>query len=283
MNIALPALFLFMLVLPGIILRSTYYATEKTDLSHQPFTTEGSISLIIAIIFHLAWIPISKYVWKPVNIEYALSILSFSSDKITPEVIRNISENIYPISAYFGSIFIASWALGLSGQKLVREFGLDTDKRFSSIFRFDTPWYYLFKGLIKDTETPPINEGQNKDSKYIKDDYDFIQISCTIARPDHTYIYIGALVDFYFKDNGELDRIILQSVSRRKMIDDKQAENITNLKQPPFYEVIGYAMVIKYDDISSMNVIFKKITQEQYQAPPKHAAPIPATPSTTKK
>jgi len=262
MNIAFPALFLFILILPGIICRRAYYATEKTILSHQPFTVEGAISIVLAIPLHLLWILITEIVSRvftidlSVNILHVFSLVSFASENFTEKALVNASSNIYPISIYFISLYIFSWVTGTGIRYYVQKRQLDINGPLSTIFKFDTPWYYLFKGVV--TKKNVNSNGKTK-REFLSGSDRYIQVTCAVTRPDHTYLYVGALDKFYFKRDGSLDRIVLAAASRRKIEDDDAAKDQANLSLPPFYLIEGHALVLKYDDISSLNINSKKI------------------------
>ena len=77
--------------------------------------------------------------------------------------------------------------------------------RFSSIFRFhDAPWYYLLTGADFSEDEKP----------------DLIMISAIVEVAKDAVLYVGILDNFFFDADGNLDRLILQSVARRPLSAD---------------------------------------------------------------
>ena len=83
-----------------------------------------------------------------------------------------------------------------------------------------------------------------------------------------SYIYYGTLDAFYFNDEGQLDRLILIGVARRKLNADYQTQgseivldNNTqeqsekeSLPGPRFYDIEGDRFIIKYEEIKNINI-----------------------------
>lgn len=259
MNIALPVLVIFILILPGIICRSSYYITEKTVLSHRPFTVEGSISLIVAAVLHLLWITIANNLGYDVKFQYVFALVSNAPGELTKEAINNVSEYKAEIAVYFFTLFASSWGMGAAANRLVKRLDLDIKGPLSTIFKFDTPWYYTFKGLVEESEE---KDGKLVVTKgYLADSFTFIQVTCSIVRPDDTYLYVGVLENFYFKRDGSLDRIVLAIPSRRKLTDDARAKSQADRTKEPFFVIHCKFLIVKYDDVSSLSIDFIKYSE----------------------
>lgn len=249
MNIAFPALFLFILVLPGFICRASYFATEKTDLNTQPFSVDGTLSFIIALCLHFIWMHLAEIWGYPINLNHVFSLLSHSSENAVSVAFSNIAPNIYPISVYFISLYVGSWGIGVLTQYGVRWLELDAKLPF---FKFDIPWYYQFRRVVLDVE--------DETGKVIKKVVStvgpkrFVMLTCAVTLSDETYLYIGVLEDFFFKKDGTLDRVVLNAASRRKISDDESALEAVDTNSPPFHPIQGDKIIIKYDDISSLNI-----------------------------
>ncbi|MES9853832.1 MAG: hypothetical protein ABW170_18600 [Candidatus Thiodiazotropha sp. L084R] len=133
---------------------------------------------------------------------------------------------------YLMTIYICSYLLGLVAQKLVIKYKLDRHYLLSEFFRFDTPWFYLFKGFNE--------EG---------DEADFVKLAVTVQQVDATFLYYGIIEDFFLTDSGNLDRIVLSSVVRRKLTADdailiEENQNPTT-ETTRFYEISGDRIVLK--------------------------------------
>jgi hypothetical protein len=71
------------------------------------------------------------------------------------------------------------------------------------------------------------------------------------------------LEDFYLTDSGNLDRIIFSSVVRRQLIADETLTegDETESETLRFYEISGDRLVFKYHDITSLNIEYYKIIE----------------------
>jgi hypothetical protein len=248
-NVAFPALLTFLLILPGFIFRGAFTRSERTQLDNRPFTSETVKSLILAILLHALWLQLSK-LFTPITIDYQVFLTLFTAARgdLLELAINRSAAHMPAFISYLLSIYISSYLLGLVAQKLVINLKLDRHPLLSDFFRFDTPWFYLFKGFN--------DEGEGAD---------FVKLAVTVQQVEATYLYYGILEDFYLTDSGNLDRIILSSVVRRQLISD---ETLTDMDESPqeskairFYEISGDRLVFKYHDITSLNIEYYKIIE----------------------
>jgi hypothetical protein len=248
-NIAFPALLTFLLILPGYIFRGAFTRSERTQLDNRPFTSETVKSLIISIFLHSFWIQLAKLI-APISIDYHVFLTLFTAARgDLLELAINKSANYIPaFIIYLMTIYIFSYLLGLSAQKMVIKYKLDRHQILSELFRFDTPWFYLLKGYN--------DEG---------DEADFVKLAVTVQQVEATYLYYGILEDFFLTESGNLDRIVLSSVVRRQLtaddailIDDKASRSVEDAR---FYEISGDRLVLKYNDITSLNIEYYKIIE----------------------
>jgi hypothetical protein len=246
-NVAFPALLTFLLILPGFIFRSAFTRSEKTQLDSRPYTSETVKSLILATILHTIWIN-AAHIISSATIDYHafLSLLTFSRGEPLENAVRQASTEIPFIVKYFLSIYVGSYLLGTLAQKSVIKYKLDRHPILSDLSRFDTPWFYLFKGFNDDA-----------------DGADFVKLAVTLPHVGSTYLYYGILEDFFLTDDGQLERIVLSSVVRRKLEaddlitgnDQERSSDITHR----FYEILGDRLILKYTDITSLNIEYYKI------------------------
>jgi hypothetical protein len=147
------------------------------------------------------------------------------------------------------TIYTFSYLLGLSAQNLVLKYKLDRHYLLSELFHFDTPWFYLLKGFN--------DEG---------DGADFVKLAVTVQQVEATYLYYGILEHFFLTETGNLDRIVLSAVVRRKLVDDdaipsEPSAEGTVSEVERFYEISGDRLVLKYHDITSLNIEYYKIVE----------------------
>jgi hypothetical protein len=248
-NVAFPALLTFLLILPGFIFRGAFTRSERTQLDNRPFTSETVKSLIIAIFLHTTWFNIVK-IFTPVSIDYHIFLTLFTAARgdLLEVAINNSATHMPTFITYLMSIYICSYLLGLSAQKLVLKYKLDRHYLLSELFRFDTPWFYLFKGFN--------DEG---------DGADFVKLAVTVQQAEATYLYYGILEDFFLTVTGNLDRIVLSSVVRRPLNADEvilsDGNPQTTTGERGFYEISGDRFVLKYNDITSLNIEYYKIIE----------------------
>jgi hypothetical protein len=246
-NVAFPALLTFLLILPGFIFRGAFTRSERTQLDNRPFTSETVKSLILAILLHTLWLKLTKLI-TPITIDYQVFLTLFTAARgdLLELAINRSAAHMPAFINYLISIYICSYLLGLIAQKFVIKFKLDRHPLLSEFFRFDTPWFYLFKGFN--------DEG---------DGADFVKLAVTVQQVEATYLYYGILEDFYLTDSGNLDRIILSSVVRRQLIADELPEegDESDSEALRFYEISGDRLVFKYHDITSLNIEYYKIIE----------------------
>ncbi|MEJ2620132.1 MAG: hypothetical protein P8163_07685 [Candidatus Thiodiazotropha sp.] len=247
MNVAFPALLTFLLILPGFIFRGAFTRSERTQLDSRPFTSETVKSLILAIFLHSLGLQLTKLI-TPITIDYQVFLTLFTAARgdLLELAINRSAAHMPSFISYLLSIYISAYLLGLVAQKLVINLKLDRHPLLSDFFRFDTPWFYLFKGYN--------DEGEGAD---------FVKLAVTVQQVEATYLYYGILEDFYLTDSGNLDRIILSSVVRRQLITDEtfEEDDETDSEALRFYEISGDRLVFKYQDITSLNIEYYKIIE----------------------
>lgn len=236
MNIAFPAFFLLALVLPGFIFLSSFSRSENTKLDHRAFDSSSASALFIAAFLNAVWVYLASSFGKPVDFELIIKLITGAklSDTDTSQLASSVPE----VWQYFVSIFFSSWLLGNLFQVAVTYLFPYKD----SFFAFDTPWYYELKGFLS----------KEKDAQ-------LIELSCLCDNKDGSYLYYGILVDFYLDTNGQLDRLVLSNVYRRKMSDDDEDSNGAGHAKPKefdqrYYKVRGDRLILKYNEISNINI-----------------------------
>ncbi|MET0090378.1 MAG: hypothetical protein ABW068_10230 [Candidatus Thiodiazotropha sp.] len=242
MNLAFPALLTFLLILPGFIFRAAYTRSERTQLDNRPFTSETVKSLILATLLHTLWLWAAKALFS-VKLDYQgfLTIYTSAHGALLDGTINSAAHHMPQIIFYLMSLYICAYLMGRSLQKLVLRLKLDRHPLLSDLFRFDTPWFYLFKGYNEEGE-----------------EAHFVKLAVTINQGGATYLYYGILEDFFLTDAGHLDRLVLSSVVRRRLEADEE-----DAEQARFYEIAGDRFVLKYTDITSLNIEYYKIIDNE--------------------
>lgn len=247
MNVALPTLIVFLILLPGFIFRSGLKRAERTSVDFSPFGRVVAEAILWAMVLHLIWIALSDVIlgrhFDPVVFFNLLSSVAASQST----AVTQVGGEFKWVATYFISLLTTSFALPTIVRGAISRFKLDRySMPFSSIFRFhDAPWYYLLTGAdFKSGEEP-----------------DLIVISAIVEVAKEAVLYVGVLDDFYFDADGQLDRLILQKVSRRPIASDKTSVDF--IGPPPeqrFYPIDGDNFVLRYSEAITLNVQYVKLT-----------------------
>ena len=268
MNIAFPALFIFLLVLPGIVCRYHYRkgAWESPVQLKSP-ADEIAFSILTAILLHGIWCaiiyPVGYFVGFRVDFQTVFVLATAQKGPALEKAIAQAASLPFHIFFYFVLLHFLSIGLGYGVHKLVRSRKLDHKHKF---FRFDNPWYYLLKGEVL--------EFAENDNGMVN--YDDTYISAVIDHGGNEFIYLGQLTEFYFDKEGNLDRLVLRDVQRRKLNDDLNQDHCDvdglgtelsdegNAKQDThFYFIEGDYFVLSYKDIKTLNIVYSQNELEE--------------------
>jgi hypothetical protein len=245
MNFALPALIVFVLLVPGFILQLRFKRIERTMLDYSPFGKVVTEGFFYACVIHVFWCGLA-YLFhsKLCDVTILLSVLSSDASNQRNAIVC-VAKQIHWVVYYFSTLLIAVYVFPALLRKCVVHFGWDRFNRISAgIFRFhDAPWYYLLTGADFVYEDRP----------------DLIMISAIVEVAGQAYLYMGVLDEFYVNGDGVLDRVILEKVSRRPLVFDKNAASV---ETDGFYDVAGDYFVLRYKEIVTLNVQYFKVVEE---------------------
>lgn len=268
MNFAFPALFILLLVLPGILLRLGYFrgldldGVWKTPFTIQTLGDEIAWSSVFAGALHILWV----YGWsqfkRPVNLSNALTLLvaptGNTGGDLVKTAIQQTAHGAGEVCLYFSSLVVFAYSLGLGAHWFVRRNGLDL--RFKTL-RFDNPWFYTLSGEFI-SPLPPESWFQWRPRWWPagkKDHADLVQVSAVVRQGSDVYIYIGSLVDYEFDRTGQLDRLVLKETSRRLLSKDKRSlgkASKEGIDDDRFYPIESRYFIIRYADICTLSVIY---------------------------
>lgn len=254
MNVALPALIVFFLLLPGFIFRINLKRAERTSLDFSPFGQVVAEAILWALVLHLVWLWLSYRFFQHGFEPTILMKLLAASPATQVEATEAVGRQFNWIAAYFSSLIIVSLALPKLVRLVISKYRLDrADAPFSSIFRFhQAPWYYLLTGADFKPEEAP----------------DLIMVSAIVEVGKEAVLYVGILDEFYVDAEGQLDRLVLQGVVRRPISADKPqgdavADNVANR----FYDVDGDSFVLRYAEAVTLNVQYVRLRPEETEPP----------------
>jgi hypothetical protein len=250
LNVALPAVLLFLLLAPGFIYHHFSQAREVRQADMTPFGTTALKSVSFGLLIDSAVLAVAVYVLDyRLYLGDALRMLSGAAAINAIPVARYewLNDHPLPIFAYFFSTFGIAVAGALVRRYLVTHYGLDRPtSRFQNYFRQQAPWHYLFSGI--DVVGNPAA----------------VVVSAIVPLHDAPYLFTGLLMDYELKENGELDRIILSSAMRRKLAADRNpGEDEGQRPLERFYPIDGDRLILRSNEWTTLNVKFLDIDEEE--------------------
>jgi len=279
MNIAFPALLIFALLLPGFIFRHSYKLTEKTLLDFKPFGETTIKSVLVAFFIDVSGVAFVNLATSYyVDFASLLALLGGNANYATDgSAIQQTAKHAPQILIFFLFLYAASWIGGALLQYVIQKYKWDRhDRKTSALFRFDTPWFYLFTGY-DEPETP-----------------DGVFVAAVVNIDGGPYLYVGVLNEYYFTETGDLDRLVLSTVSRRLLTNDRTSEDpIKDQTLDPecqseeqitsgqaevaeessadandrYYPIVGNYFVLKYAEILTLNISYIRLNEQTLSAP----------------
>jgi hypothetical protein len=250
MNIALPALIAFLLLLPGFIFRTRLKRAERTSLDFSPFGQIVAEAVLWSLFAHLGWLALSHLVFRHDFQPLVLMKLLSSAAPGQADAAVAVAADFAWIAGYFGSLFVAAFLVPTLLRATISRYRLDRSSApWGAVFRFhDAPWYYLLTGADFTEEEAP----------------DFIVISAIVEIAKEAVLYVGVLSEFFVDAEGQLDRLVLQGVSRRPIAADKNGIDADEGSDSGrFYDVDGDSFVLRYSETVTLNVQYVKLTAEE--------------------
>ncbi len=238
MNLAFSTVLIFLIVLPGIILRRTYFSGQfsknyvKLNLSDEIVWAiiPGLLIQSIAVLF-LEGNALIQFNFE----ELGILLIGSGDEKLIAQAASHLKCALPYILIYNVSIWIVAALAGYLSQKTVRVFKLDRKLRF---FRFNNEWHYILSGEILDFRSM---EGSSTNVNYV-------YVDALVDKGGSSIIYTGRLREYFLSRDGELDSICLTQVKRRNYEGQSGVHN----------EIPGEFMVIRAGDILNLNVRYYK-------------------------
>lgn len=240
MNIAFPALLIFLLILPGLIFNSAFYKIENTPLTYVPFTNKTIISSIITLVLHIIGLSVlTRLFHHSLNIQPLLILISGAQGKEYFAVLSSLSTvQLFFSVVYLLVIYFVAYTFGYLLRFLIIQFEWD---RYS-IFEIDSPWYYLFKGYVWEDGKPG-----------------GVRVAAILEISGNCFLYVGILEKFFLNGSGNIDRLVLTNAMRREIKNDKNPYEHDIHSSKRFYPIDGDYFVLKYSEVKNLNVQFLKI------------------------
>ena len=251
MNVAFPALLIFVLVLPGIILRYTYTRgfwrwLSPTSVGSLP--DEIAYSVTFAIGLHLLWGPITAWFASLEIDPHSILVLLIGSyghdDKFFEPAVTSVSEHPFAVVFYLLSLYLMAAGLGYGAHFLVRKYKLD---RKTHILRFRNEWYYLLTGEVLEFKEVQ-GTASSGDASNVH-----VYLSAVVDLSAASYLYRGVVTGFWFDRSGNLDKIQLILAHRRLLSDDKNASSDDSDR---YYDIEGNYFILRYAETKTINLYY---------------------------
>lgn len=254
MNVALPALLVFILALPGIILRYTYRTgTWKIGIYPRPLPEEIAYSLSFAAALHGIWIQVASLAGYRIVFSDMLILLIGSNEGFN---LRRAAISAHPGAqvTYFLTLYIVAWAIGLSAHQFVRSCELDLKFKF---IRFNNFWHYMLWGeYVNWREISPIYDHvPGVPSRDKRLDNMITIVSCVVYHASKSFIYYGIPRDFDFdRQSGSLDRLVLEDVFYEELQSPTESQKKKAAQSTVRAPIKGDVFILKYPDIHNINI-----------------------------
>ncbi len=213
MNLALPALVLLYLALPGFLIvkasRGRLAQGSNEPVVNLSAMTVGFVmAMLLAPALHLLWICLvevfTRYTIDLSTVGYLLAGAYQNTDRFN-EAIADATRHPLAVLIYFATLCLFAVVLGRWLHVWVIDYKLD---RKVSWLRFNNEWHYLFSA--------PQAEAEDK-AKYEHG----TRVAVTIKQGETVYLYTGLLETYALTADGKLDRLVLiEPVYRRPLTSD---------------------------------------------------------------
>jgi hypothetical protein len=231
----LAALLIILFSLPGFLFNLAYYNSEITPLSIS-LTHKAIASLFITAILHtIGFVILIYFLGEEINFNFILILLSGMQNNI----ISSISNKTIIFSmVYLICLYSIAYVIGALLRWSIKRYKWD---RYNFL-RIDNAWSDLFKGLDWQDGQP-----------------DGVKIAATMEIAGDSYLYVGILDNFFLNKDGNIDRLVLASASRRHLKYDKGTIN----ESERFYPIDGHYFILKYNEIKNLNVEYFNVTKDE--------------------
>ncbi|MGF6537280.1 DUF6338 family protein [Paraburkholderia youngii] len=252
MNVAFPAVFLFLVVLPGFLFRQFFQRNEVRTFDHTPFSSVVLKALLCAAFFN-AVVALGVHAFGyEIELGDVIRLLVGGASALSDLNGRLAWLNAHPEAGagYFALTSAVAFAAALVWRAAVQGWELDrVGNPFARFARGDAPWYYLFSGLDHPKE----------------DAIDGATVAAVVEFKEGPYLYTGVLDSYEVSADGQLDRLFLVQAQRRELGKDREYDSENNKyveDKTRFYPIAGDVFVLRYEEIKTLNVTYFSLDLE---------------------
>ena len=246
MSLAVGALLVAILLLPGIVFRYLYIrsdALRKTiDLS---LLNEAVFILGPSLLLHLFGLVLLDALagYRPHVEQLYLLISGQGAERLEFDT---ISAGFPTFVVYILALCVVAGFMGISLQKLVVRYGWD--ERYK-ILRIYNDWDKYFSGHV----LPPAEREQ----------IDFVQVDVVVNTADGDVLYTGILENYTLNKDQGIDRVFMSHVHRRAFRDDAAPDGPLRARavDDRYYELPGNFFVVPFSEIRNLNIIYNTLEE----------------------
>lgn len=252
MNIAFPAVIIFLLVLPGVVYNKSCSVSGQFR-SQRQIVDEIFPSLRAAAVAHFIWVCgcffISGWTGLVVDVEAVVLLTAgrLGTQQNSIDAIKAATDHPIALTIYFSSIILACFAFGCRRREEIRKkhgriraVKMFADKDESQARRF-ADW----------AEAMPVD--------YPESGTALIIIVASVTLGPITYLYAGILKKIYWSESsGEPEWLQLWATSRREITaDDKSPKK----ESKNWYAVAGESFMIRFSEVDTLNLIYTVVEE----------------------
>ncbi|MFV5686137.1 hypothetical protein ACM55I_11890 [Flavobacterium sp. GB2R13] len=244
MEIALGALIIIILLLPGICFRKGYFSEEFSN----QYTIKDFFQLFVntfipSIVLYLIALPIILIFGYKYNISTLIGLIS-SNDTLFVKSVDKVGKFQNEILLFQFIINSISFLIGYQLKNHFIRKSLDSTIEF---FRYKNIWHYVLSAKFINFERSQISLNNNT-----VEDVDITYVDALVAVGEKVFIYNGMLVDYQLATEGHLDFLIIKDV-QRKQIDKRR-----------YKDVNGHVIILKYENIINLNLTFIEAEEDGF-------------------
>lgn len=236
MEIALSAIIIVILLLPGISFRKGYFSEEFSN----QYTIKDFFQLFVntfipSVVLYLSVLPLVFLFGYEYNLQTLIGLIS-SNDKLFKESVDKVKDFQNEIFVFQIILNTASFFVGYSLKNYFIKNSYDAKIEF---FRYKNIWHYVLSARFIYFKRSQVSLNTNN-----VEDVDITYIDALVSIGDKVFIYNGMLVDYQLASEGKLDFLIIKDV-QRKQVGKKN-----------FKDVDGHVVILKYENIINLNLTF---------------------------
>jgi hypothetical protein len=247
MDIAFPALVIFLFAAPGFIFREFNQRREIRATESTPFGRTSLVALLYSAIINSIAYGTARLNGYEVRLGDIYLLLVQPENMSTQQQHWQVAWNTNPslVLNYFGLTWFGAWLAATIWLLIVTHYDFERPgHKLSAFVRGDAPWFYLLTGA---DHTSPV---------------DGTFVAATVGIEGQAYLYQGLLAGFELADDGRLDRLVLTQAARRLLNQDRTSVSATAADR--FYAISGDQFVLKYSEISTLNISYLLLADQQH-------------------